>query len=91
MTNASPSSVKDALETARQINLIRDGLSQVLPSDAIYDINNPETPTPWAGNISPIVTSCGNLYLTSDGKDLLFELVSILTYCAYVGTSVSPA
>lgn len=77
-----------ALDTAREINLLRDALSSVPPQDAVYDMNNPEKKAPWAGNISPVVTSCANLYTTADGKDLLFEIVSLLTYAFYAKMSV---
>ncbi len=73
-------SFNESQETARQINLIRDRLSQFGPDKAVYDYHHPEMKCPWEGNLSPIVTSCGNLYTTSDGKDLLVELVTILTY-----------
>lgn len=71
-----------ARETARQINLVRDGLSRFKPNQAVYDYNKPEIPIPWIDSISAIVTSCANLYLTSDGQDLFFELVKILTYAS---------
>lgn len=78
----------DALECARQFNLIRDHLSQISPCDAVYDYKDLNKKAPWAGNISPTITSCANLYTTADGKDLLFEIVSILTYAFYKKTTV---
>lgn len=77
-----------ALECARQINLIRDKLSLITPDDAIYDMNDLSKEAPWKGNISKVVTSCGNMFTTSDGKDLLFEIVSILTYSHYHNVDV---
>lgn len=77
-----------AAKTARQINLIRDMLSQISPENIIYDINDLSVQAPWDGNISEITTSCGNFYTTSDGKDLLFEIVSILTYSSIIKTDV---
>lgn len=77
-----------SLETARQINLVRDKLSNYSPEEAVYDMNDRGKRAPWEGNISPVVTSCANLYTTADGKDLLFEIVSILTYGAYMKTDV---
>ena len=74
---------ENAYETARQFNLIRDAFSQIDPSNAVYNKNNPSTKVPWSNNLSGIVTSCGNLYTTSDGKDLLYEVVCILTYAHY--------
>ncbi len=79
----------DALECARQINLIRDRLSQIPPEDAVYDLNDITKKAPWADNISPTVTSCANLFTTTDGRDLLFEAVSILTYAHYKKVMVS--
>lgn len=81
-------SANDAYETARQINLIRDAFSQIAPSNAVYDRDKPTLAAPWSKSLSGIVTSCGNLYTTSDGKDLLYEVVCILTYAHYKGVDV---
>lgn len=78
----------NAYETARQVNLIRDAFSQLAPSDAIYNKDNPAMTAPWSDNLSGIITSCGNLYTTSDGKDLLYEVVCVLTYAHYKNTDV---
>ena len=80
----------DALETARQINLIRDYLSRYSPDKAIWDYRDTSITAPWVGNISPIITSCANLYTTADGKDLLFEIVALLTYAGYCDCTVFP-
>lgn len=79
----------DCMETARQINLIRDELANFAPEKAVYDIADLSKKAPWGNKISPVITSCANLYTTADGKDLLFELVSILTYGAIAKVSVS--
>lgn len=71
---------ENGYETARQFNLIRDELSRFPPEKAVYDIDNPSIEAPWKENLSPVITSCANLFTTEDGKDLLYELVSILTY-----------
>lgn len=79
---------KDAFETARQFNLLRDAFSQIPPTGAIYDKDNLMLRAPWADNLSGIIISCGNLYTTSDGKDLLHEVVAILTYAHYLEVDV---
>lgn len=79
---------EDALETARQFNLLRDELSKYPPSKAVYDMNDTSKKAPWEDDLSPVVTSCANLYTTADGQDLLFEIVSILTYAHYAKVSV---
>lgn len=81
--NTGKCSAKNAHETARQFNLIRDAFSQIDPSNAVYNKDKPSMAAPWSSNLSGIVTSCGNLYTTSDGKDLLYEVVCILTYAHY--------
>ena len=86
--NTGTCNSKDAFETARQFNLIRDALSQIPPREAIYDKDNLALQAPWIENLSGIVTSCGNLYTTSDGKDLLYEVVAILTYAHYLDALV---
>lgn len=76
-------------ETARQFNLIRDALSQVPPSLAVFDQKDLNKKGPWSGNLSPVVTSCAHLYTTSEGQDLLFEIVSILVYAGTVGGDIA--
>lgn len=82
---------KEGLKVARQLNLIRDRLSQIPPESAVYDIDNPGARAPWEGRVSEVITSCGNMYTTADGKDLLFELVSILTYVGYSKVAIEAA
>ena len=77
-----------AQETARQFNLVRDALSRFSPRKAVYDYEFPQKPIPWINSISPVTTSCANLFTTSEGQDLLFELVSIMTYASIMNVSV---
>lgn len=81
-------SAEDALETARQFNIIRDELSKFAPDKIVYDEDDLMKEAPWKDNISPTVTSCANFYTTADGNDLLFEIVNILTYAAVNEVSV---
>ena len=76
------------LQIARQFNIIRDELSKYKPEEAVYDFRNPEKEAPWKNRLNPIITSCANMFLTADGKDLLFELVSIFTYSEYMKVQV---
>lgn len=81
--------VKDALETARQLNLIRDELSKFSPDKMVYSKKDPKKAAPWGKSISPIITSCSNYFTTADGKDLLSELVGLLVYADLKKKSVS--
>lgn len=89
--NTGRCSCEKAYETARQFNLIRDAFSQIDPSNAVYNKDKPSMAAPWSNNLSGIVTSCGNLYTTSDGKDLLNEVVCLLTYAHYKKVDVLTA
>lgn len=71
---------KNGYIIAREINLIRDELSRFSPDKAIADIKNKKEKLPWGDNISPVITSCANLFTTDDGKDLFYELVCIFVY-----------
>ena len=75
-------------DVARQINFLRDELSQFSPEKAAYDIDNPKVPAPWKGKLSPVVTSCANLFTTADGQDLFYEIVVILCYAKVAKTDV---
>lgn len=78
----------DGYETARQFNLIRDKLATIPPEKVIYDIHDRKRKAPWEGNLSPVITSCANLFTTADGEDLLHEVVAILSYAQIVNTDV---
>lgn len=78
-----------AMETAKQFNLLRDELSKIPPQQAVYDFRNLSRQAPWEGRISPVITSCANFYTTADGKDLLFEIVSILCYGYYSDSDIT--
>ena len=77
-----------ALIVARQFNVIRDRLSEVKPEEVVLDYTDPSKRSPLLDDLSPVVTSCGNIFLTEDGEDLLFEIVSILTYSYYSKSDV---
>ena len=76
------------METARQLNLVRDNLSGLPVTEIVYDMKKPLKKAPWKDNISTIVTSCGNIFTTADGKDLIFELNTVLCYCGIKGQAV---
>ena len=78
-----------AIETAKQFNLLRDELSKIAPQQAVYDFRDLHKRAPWEGRISLVITSCANFYTTADGKDLLFEIVSILCYGHYSGSHIT--
>ena len=78
----------EGYEIARQFNLIRDKLSRFAPEKVIFDINDMDFRAPWYGKLSPVVTSCANLFITADGEDLLYEIVCIFCYAEIKRVSV---
>ena len=70
----------DAIKTAREFNVIRDILSTFSPSEVIWDMDNPDESPPWGKNISPIITSLGNYFVSADGHDLISEIILLLQY-----------
>ena len=78
----------NCLTTAREFNIVRDLLSQLKPSQIVYDENDPLKQPPWGDNISPVITSCANYLTSGEGDDLLAEIVKILTYAAYAKVDI---
>ncbi len=79
----------NCIECAREINLIRDRLSQFSPNKVVYVESDRSYIPDWAKMISPVITSCANFFLTAEGKDLLFEIVSILSYGGLTDHAIS--
>lgn len=77
-----------ALETARSMNHIHDALAGLSPDMAVYNANDLSEKFPWGDDISPVITSCANYFTTADGKDLLSEIVAILTYAHYAKVDI---
>jgi hypothetical protein len=70
----------DCLMAARDFNLIRDRLSAENPENVVWDINNPTACPPWGNEISSVITSLGNYFITADGKDLIYSIIELLQY-----------
>lgn len=66
--------------TKKEMEIVIKEFSSLKPEDAIYDLHNPEVAPPWKGEIAARVTSCANMYTTSDGKDLFSEVLTLLEY-----------
>lgn len=73
-----PASRVDAAIT--ELNTIRVELAQFPPSSVIWDIDDRTKEPPWGNNISPDITSMGNYFVTSTGRDLLNLLSETFEY-----------
>jgi len=66
-----------AAHAVAALNELRDAkmqLSKLPPSVVIWDIENRSAQPPWGTNIAPTITSLGNYFVSSTGRDL-FELL----------------
>ena len=61
---------KNAFVAKRELEQIREGLDELLPDKVIWDIGDLSEQPPWGNNISTTITSLGNYFVTSDGRDL---------------------
>ncbi len=75
-------SSESCIQVARELNKIRDILSGIAPNEVVWDITDSKKSPPWGTNISPVITSLGNYFITADGKDFFFELISLLQHAA---------
>jgi len=64
-----------AAEAKKELLTIRDELSEFLPNQIVWDFEDLNTAPPWGNRISPAITSLGNYFVTSDGKDLFDVLL----------------
>ena len=78
----------ECLKAAKEFNIIRDILSQKAPESVVWDIDEPNATPPWGNNISPVITSLGNYFITADGKDLIYEIIALLQYASEIGQDV---
>ena len=73
-------SYEDSYKVAKQINLIRDELASIKIQRLDEIKENIISDTEYLNNISPIVTSFANLFITSNGEDAFYEMVKILCF-----------
>ena len=62
---------ENAFVAKRELEQIREGLDELLPDKVIWDIGNLSQQPPWGNNISNTITSLGNYFVTSDGRDFI--------------------
>lgn len=71
---------RDCAKALKQLTEIKAVLENHAPTDAVWDIEHPNILAPWDGHLSPDITSCADLYTTSEGELLVDELLSLLQF-----------
>lgn len=57
-------------------------LTQLPLSGVVWDIDDPSAMPPWGENIAPSITSLGNYFISSTGRDVFGILEEALDYAA---------
>ena len=68
----------EAATALKELKEIQISLSSYKADKVIWDIEAPEKQPPWGSNISPEITSLGNYFVTSTGRDLIKTLIEAL-------------
>ncbi|NGM18341.1 hypothetical protein GMI70_10135 [Eggerthellaceae bacterium zg-893] len=79
---------KDCAKTLKQLSEIKIVLEKHAPTEAVWDMEHPNILAPWNGHLSPDISSCADLYTTSEGELLIGELVSLLQFAGSSKQSV---
>ena len=79
---------KDCAKTLKQVSEINEVLEKHAPSEAVWDMKHSNISAPWEGHLSPDITSCADLYTTSEGEPLIEELMSLMQFADSTKQSV---
>lgn len=66
-------SAKNALVALQELRDAKSQLSKLPPSQIVWAIEDRSAQPPWGNNIAPSITSLGNYFVSSAGRDL-FEV-----------------
>jgi hypothetical protein len=72
-----------------ELGVIKAELSKFPPSAVIWDIDDRSQEPPWGSDISSDITSMGNYFVTSTGRDLLDTLFEMFEYAKKKGFDVT--
>ncbi|MGJ7542290.1 Imm70 family immunity protein [Variovorax sp. LT1R16] len=60
----------NALLALAELQQAKATLSNLPPADVVWDIENRQSKPPWGDNIAPHITSLGNYFVSSTGRDV---------------------
>jgi hypothetical protein len=67
-----------ALSALNELAQAKAALAKLPPSKVVWDIEDRKAQPPWGNNISPEITSLGNYFVSSTGRDLFALLEEAL-------------
>lgn len=71
-----------ALFALAELQKAKAVLGKLLPASVVWDIENRQARPPWGDNIAPHITSLGNYFVSSAGRDLFHVLEEALAASA---------
>ncbi|MDQ0572319.1 hypothetical protein QFZ42_004153 [Variovorax paradoxus] len=72
----------NALLALAELRQAKATLSKLPPASVVWDIENRQSNPPWGDNIAPQITSLGNYFLSSTGRDVFQILEEALAASA---------
>jgi hypothetical protein len=78
-----------AAKVLADVATIKNELTRLPPDKIVWDIDNSNARPPWGNNISSSITSLGNYFVTSTGRDIFEVLVECLTALQRKGGSLT--
>ncbi len=75
-------------QAAFELREVRLLMANHPPSDLVWDIDDRKARPPWGTDISPKITSLANYLVTSDGKDLIDEMLDAFAESMKCGRDV---
>ena len=75
----------DAAEALRELREAHSQLLRLPPDRVVWDIENPRARPPWGANIAAEITSLGNYFVSSTGRDLFALLEEAFAECSEKG------
>jgi Immunity protein 70 len=78
-------SPRDAQSAVVELRAAKEALSRIPPTAIVWDIENRSVRPPWGDDISSTITSLGNYFVSSTGRDLFGLLEEALQAAADEG------
>jgi hypothetical protein len=73
---------RDALLALGELRQAKATLSSLPPSSVVWEIEDRQSKPPWGDNIAPAITSLGNYFVSSTGRDVFGILEEALAASA---------
>lgn len=75
----------EAVRALGELDEIEEALATFRPDDVVWDFDHRDAGPPWTSDISPLITSLADYFVTSEGLDLLTVLREGLRHASESG------